>query len=292
MFDELTPPEFEFLRGVIREECGIAVADDKEYLVRHRLEPIASAHGCRSFQEFCELVSNGRDARLRDEIARLRDEIVDAMTVNETLWFRDDGPWEILQRELLPELAKQLASGERRRLRIWSAACSTGQEPYSIAMTLLDHSELRRVARPLAGACEIVATDVSKAALAVAEVGSYDQFGAARGLESGATSEYFERDGTALQVKPRVRELVAFRQVNLQDSFDGLGVFDVVFCRNVLIYLAPEVCDKVIAKLRSCLKEGGALILGASESLPSGTRGFRIARTGQHFYYRSLVGDS
>ncbi len=274
----LTSETFELLREHIEEQCGVALAPGKEYLVRTRLGPLLPRHGCGSFPEFLRLLQSRSDVALRDEV-------VDAMTTNETLWFRDEGPWAILRETLLPTLCRAIESGARSKVRIWSAACSTGQEPYSIAISILDAIDRENRAVD-AKQFEILGTDVSPAVLSVAEAAIYSQLGATRGLGDEAESPHFEREGAELRVAPHVRELVSFRRHNLQESFEDLGSFDIVFCRNVLIYFSESLRNRVIEGLTRVLRPGGALILGASESLRGSTGMLTLERSGRYFYYR------
>jgi chemotaxis protein methyltransferase CheR len=193
----------------------------------------------------------------------LREQVVDAMTTNETLWFRDTYPFEVMKNRVLPELIKANPS---QRLRIWSAACSSGQEPYSLSMTI-DEFEKTNLGQLKAGV-QIVATDLSPSMLTACKSGEYDSLAMGRGLSQERLQRYFDPKGPGRWVvKPAIKSRVEFRPLNLLESYAALGKFDVVFCRNVLIYFSAEVKKDILTRIHATLKPGGYLFLGASEAL-------------------------
>ncbi|MFE8069683.1 protein-glutamate O-methyltransferase CheR [Marinobacteraceae bacterium S3BR75-40.1] len=255
MTADITPSDYQAFKEFLQKACGILLGDNKQYLVKSRLRKIMEEHQLGSLGELVALLqrSSGR---------ALREEVIDAMTTNETLWFRDTHPFRILNERLLPEFADKKKGSP---IRIWSAACSTGQEPYSIAMTV---DEFRRL-RPgrLQQQVQIVATDISKRVLNSARKAEYEMLAIGRGLSPERQRQYFEttKEGS-WRVKAPVRNMVEFRELNLLERFNT-GKFDIVFCRNVLIYFSAELKKDILLRIHQSLNPGGYLILGASESL-------------------------
>jgi len=242
--------------------CGIVLGANKEYLVNSRLRPVLESY---EIEDLTALLS-----KLKLGNSKLRQDVVDAMTTNETLWFRDDHPFKHFKNVLLEELYSN-ASG--RKPRIWSAACSSGQEPYSIAICASEFAK----SKPLLGArgLDIVATDISQGILDSAKKGEYDLLALNRGMPKDRLSMFFDK--TPLDtwvVKPALRNMIQFKSLNLQESYIALGgKLDMVFCRNVLIYFSAESKQKIIEKIHAQLRPGGYLMLGASESIgPAGEK--------------------
>ncbi|MCP4003891.1 MAG: protein-glutamate O-methyltransferase CheR [bacterium] len=278
----LSDQEFLDLRTFIEAKSGITVGDSKRYLIETRLVRLVTEVGCSSFSELHQrLVVNPKSA--------LAEKVVDAMTTNETLWFRDQGPWKILNSALLPKFTEALKSGQKRRIRIWSAACSTGQEPYSIAMSILEHiaSEAPSIKED---AFEIVGSDLSPSALFVATSGRYDRLSIERGLSPEFRERYFEESEDSWAVQPRVKSMVRLERRNLCDPFDALGSFDLVLCRNVLIYFSATMKRDIVSRLAERLAPGGAFIIGASESLQGMMGRFKMKQSAGNFYYESAEG--
>jgi len=253
----------------LESACGIVLGDNKQYLVQSRLGRLMADTGAVSLGDLV--------ARLRRETdgGPLRERVIEAMTTNETLWFRDRYPFDILGRQVLP----RLASEGRSPVRIWSAACSSGQEPYSISMTVEDFL----AAQP--GALRdvrILATDVSPAVLADARAASYEADALSRGLPEDYRRRYFEPDPAAgsgrWRLREPVRRRVRFSQFNLLDSYAPLGQFDVIFCRNVLIYFSTLLKTDILSRMAAILAPGGYLFLGASESVSRYSDAFETER--------------
>lgn len=256
----------------LEAQCGIVLGDNKQYLVRSRLSPLIRRFGLQSLSDLLQLTLTGRNRELR--VAA-----IDAMTTNETLWFRDTYPYTVLAEKVLPELA-----ANRRPLKIWSAASSSGQEPYSIAMTILE----QQLKRPgLLPNIQITATDISQTMLDMCREGVYDQLALSRGLSPERRKMFFESHlSGGMQVNQRVKQLVKFRPQNLKDSYVLLGKFDVIFCRNVLIYFSTETKTKILNQLAASLNPGGYLFLGASESLTGLCDRFEMVRCNPGIIYK------
>lgn len=269
--------EFDRFRQFLQEVCGIALAENKQYLVTTRIRKILQEHQLGSLGELVDLL-------LRNRHSKLREQVVDAMATNETFWFRDAHPFDYFQATLLPQLQQQSGAGP---VRIWSAACSSGQEPYSISMLVEEYRRQSRLGLPRA--VDIVATDVSATILKQAQAGVYDQMSLMRGLSAERREAFFERvDGECWRVKPLIRERVQFKSLNLIDSYGGLGRFDVIFCRNVLIYFSAELKQNILRRLHAALKPGGILVLGSSEGLGEAAILFDMVYCKPGIVYRAL----
>ncbi len=247
----MTPLDYEFLRKLLKDRSGLDLSSDKQYLVESRLIPLARRLGMPGIPELVAKIKSGSDATIA--------QVVEAMTTNETFFFRDKIPFDHLRETIFPALAQARAS--RRSLRIWCAASSTGQEPYSIAMCVREFAGLSgwRV--------EIVATDLSQEVLEKSKAGIYSQFEVQRGLPIQLLVKYFTQAGELWQLNPDIRAMVQHRQLNLLQDFSGLGTFDVIFCRNVLIYFDQETKVGIFDRLARMLEPDGVLLLGAAESV-------------------------
>ncbi len=276
---ELSSEEFDLLRNFVQKECGIAVGDEKSYLIQTRLASLVSEEDCDSFGAFYAKARSASGSKLRDKI-------IDAMTTNETLWFRDQGPWHVINRQFLPACCAELQSGTRRRVRIWSAAASTGQEPYSVAISILEF--LRENAFPgvKEESFEILGTDISPSALFIAISGRYDGLSIKRGLEEEVRDRYFEKKGRVWAISDRVKRMVRFQRFNLMDGFMGLGHFDLVLCRNVLIYFEADLKRDIVDRMVGILGNSGTLIVGASESLQGCAARLQLVQLDRQFFYR------
>jgi chemotaxis protein methyltransferase CheR len=244
----------------LKERSGLDLSADKQYLVESRLLPLARRAGLGGIPELVQ--------KMRSSSEQLTARVVEAMTTNETFFFRDKIPFDNLNDGILPALIQSRAS--RRSLRIWSAASSTGQEPYSIAMCL------REYGAALSGwRIEIVATDLSHEVLEKSKAGLYSQFEVQRGLPIQHLVKYFTQLGEFWQISADIRGMVQHRQLNLLQDFSHLGKFDVIFCRNVLIYFDQETKVSIFERLARMLEPDGTLMLGAAESVVGITDVFR-----------------
>jgi chemotaxis protein methyltransferase CheR len=242
---------FARFRRALESRTGIALDADQQYLAESRLSPIFRTRG---FSSLLALV----DVFERDDHPSLVQEVIDAMTTNETLFFRDKNTFDNFREDVLPKVMER--RNEERSLRIWCAACSTGQEAYSVAMTL------DQEARALRGwSLEIMATDLSTTAVEAARAGVYSQFEVQRGLSTAHLLRYLHRDQENWRINEHLRARIEFRVFNLLWDFTPLGDFDVIFCRNVLMYFEPETRRSVLLRLKKALKPNGYLFLGASE---------------------------
>jgi chemotaxis protein methyltransferase CheR len=244
--------DYDYLCQFLKERSGLALAPDKEYLVENRLLPVARRHGRKTVAELIQLLK-------APTAGNLKVEVTEAMMNNESYFFRDRVPFDRLGDTVLPELLRTRAL--RKKIRIWSAAASTGQEPYSIAM-LLDRKP------ELAGwQAEILATDISGEAIERAKAGLYSQFEVQRGLPIQMLMQHFEEVAGQWRIVDRLRKRVDFQTVNLLTDFSKLGQFDVVFLRNVLIYFERDTKLDVLARVRDVLAPDGYLLLGAAETM-------------------------
>ncbi|MCW8884664.1 MAG: protein-glutamate O-methyltransferase CheR [Motiliproteus sp.] len=267
---------FQLFKSFLEDACGILLGDNKEYLVSSRLSGIMHDNQCPTLEELVEKMK-------RPGGNRLKEAVVDAMTTNETLWFRDIHPYNILENKLLPEVAAKLGS---QPLKIWSAACSSGQEPYSISMVI--DAFKRSKPGQLRGGERITATDISASMLEHARQGLYDMLALGRGLPKERLERHFikQADGK-WKIKPEIQTRVDFKPLNLLGSYAMLGKFDVVFCRNVLIYFSSEVKEQILRKIHASLKPGGYLLLGASESLGQLTDLYEMVHCSPGIIYRA-----
>jgi chemotaxis protein methyltransferase CheR len=269
----ISDQDFDYVRDLVYRHSAIALESDKGYLVESRLLPIVRDEGLGTLGDLVGRLRAGRGQSLHLKV-------VDAMTTNETSFFRDMHPFEALKTRIFPDL---LARARPSRLRLWCAACSSGQEPYSIAMLLREHFP----ALP-EGTVQIIATDLSPSMLARARRGRYSQLEVNRGLPASLLMKYFDKLGLEWEIKPEIRAMVSFREHNLAESWGPMPVMDVVFLRNVLIYFDVATKQAILSKVRGLLREDGYLFLGASETTINLDRGFARLCIGKATCYRNL----
>ena len=268
----ISDQEYRDFSRFLESQCGIVLGDSKQYLVRSRLSPLVTKFKLASLSDLLRDVVTGRNRELR--VAA-----VDAMTTNETLWFRDTYPFAVLADKLLPEIA-----ANKRPIKIWSAASSSGQEAYSMAMTILETQARKPGMLPNVS---ITGTDISASMLDMCRKGAYDNLALGRGLSPERRRTFFEDAGDGrMKVKDNVKRMVNFRPQNLMDSYALLGKFDIIFCRNVLIYFSPDMKAKVLNQMANSLNPGGYLLLGASESLTGLTDRFEMVRCNPGIIYK------
>jgi len=257
----VTPQDFDYLRKLLRERSGLVLSAEKEYLAESRLLPVARKNGLAGLTELVE--------RLRAAVhAPLSVEVVEAMTTNESFFFRDKTPFEHFRETIMPALLD--ARARQKRIRIWCTAAACGQEPYSLAMSL------KIFGAKLAGwRVEIIATDIATEVLEKAKAGIYSQFEVQRGLPIQLLVKFFSQVGEAWQIAPEIRAMVDFRPLNLLNDFSSLGTFDLVFCRNVLIYFGQDTKIGVLNRLARQMPADGFLVLGAAETVVGLTDAFK-----------------
>ncbi|MGW1418932.1 CheR family methyltransferase [Bradyrhizobium manausense] len=256
----MNAPDYEYLRKLLKERSGLDLSADKQYLIESRLLPLARKAGLSGIPELVQKLQGGSSALITS--------VVEAMTTNETFFFRDKVPFDHFRDTIMPEILKARAG--RRSVRIWCAAGSTGQEPYSLAMTLKEMSAALTGWR-----VEIIATDLSQEVLEKAKSGVYSQFEVQRGLPIQMLMKYFKQTGETWQVNPELRAMIQHRQLNLLQDFSHLGTFDVIFCRNVLIYFDQETKINIFNRLARQIEPDGFLVLGAAETVVGLTDTFR-----------------
>jgi chemotaxis protein methyltransferase CheR len=261
--------DFEFVAQLLRKRAGIVLTGDKMYLLESRLAPLARKEGLPSIDDLIHVVRARREERLIGQV-------VDVMTTNETSFFRDKTPFEHLKDGILPVLAQARRGA---RIRIWCAACSTGQEPYSIAMMLDQHPQLTQGV-PV----EIVATDISDRCLDRARQGLFTQFEVQRGLPIQMLMHYFTQQDDHWRISERLRSLITFRKQNLIEPTAALGKFDVVFCRNVLTYFDGPTKTDVLERVGQQLNPGAFLMLGGTESVVGLSTAFEATQDRRGLY--------
>ncbi|BFM06680.1 CheR family methyltransferase [Halioxenophilus aromaticivorans] len=276
LLTNIDPAEFDQFRNLLETASGIHLPTSKQYLVATRLRRIMHDH---SFGTLRQLIDNLKQSGPTG----LKAQVVEAMTTNETFWFRDSYPFHYLSNELLPQwLSKPL----NQRIRVWCAACSSGQEPYSLAMIAAEYARKHSLAAP---PIEIMATDISEAMLTRCRSGIYDHLELTRGLSNTLLTRYFDDVGEgSWQVKDALRKQINFRRLNLVESFSSFGRFDIVFCRNVLIYFSADLKTDILARIHQQLQPEGVLFLGASEGLGNASSLFSMVQCNPGIAYRSV----
>ena len=266
----MTPLDYDFLRKCLKERSGLVLSADKQYLVESRLLPVARKAGLGNLSQLVAVLKAG-------DAEALMTSVVEAMTTNETFFFRDRIPFENFRSTVLPALLSARRSS--RAIRIWCAATSTGQEPYSLAMVLHD------MARDIAGwRIDLIATDLSNEVLEKARQGIYSQFEVQRGLPIQLLIKYFSKVGDMWQITPEIRAMVKYQRLNLLSDFSHLGTFDLIFCRNVLIYFDQETKVKMLSRLARVIADDGYLVLGAAETVVGLTDSFKMVADSRCLY--------
>ncbi len=249
----MKPEDFKFLSQLVNKRSGLVLTEDKAYLLESRLMPVARKRGMKGLEDLISAI------RSRNEEALLR-EVTEAMTTNESFFFRDIKPFDTFRDTILPELLKNRAA--TKSFRIWCAAASSGQEPYSLAMILKEQAD------ELAGwSHKILATDISTKILEKARKGIYSQFEVQRGLPIQLLLKYFQKSNDVWQIDSSLRELVEFKEFNLLNDPAPLGTFDVVFCRNVLIYFDQPTKSRILDRISRLIPADGRLFLGGAETV-------------------------
>lgn len=270
--NQFSEQNYRLFSQFLESASGIVLGDNKQYLVKSRLSAHIKSQGVLTLDQLIEkiVIKQDRQAQL---VA------IEAMTTNETLWFRDSYPFSLLDNTILPKFQHRSTP-----LKIWSAACSSGQEAYSIAMTVANYQ--KKNSNGLRAGAQILGTDISEEMLQKCRLAEYDQLALARGLPEAFKNEYFEAaEQNRFRVKGQLKSMASFRQFNLLDNYSSLGRFDIIFCRNVLIYFSPEVKKQILQKIAACLQEDGILFVGASESISDLIEYFSMVRCSPGLYY-------
>lgn len=255
----MSPQDYDFIRKLLKDRSGLVLGADKQYLVESRLLPVARKAGLANLAE----LSAALKARPTSPLSTT---VVEAMTTNESFFFRDKLPFEHFENVMMPAMAK----ARDRQIRIWCCAASTGQEPYSLAMALMEMGEALSGWR-----IEILATDIATDTLEKAKSGLYSQFEVQRGLPIQMLVKYFAQLGDLWQIAPKIRSMVTYRHFNLLQDYSPLGTFDLIFCRNVLIYFDQPTKTGVLNRLAKSIARDGYLVLGAAETVVGLTDQFR-----------------
>jgi chemotaxis protein methyltransferase CheR len=267
--------------------CGIVLGDDKEYLVEHRLKPILHDLGCNSFPDLTRKLNSG--------IVNFsaREKIINAITTNETSFFRDIHPYDAFRDIILPDMFTRVKQRKERtnqrrgpKVRMWSVAASTGQEPYSMAMTIADAVKAQGMGLVEMEDFGILGTDISSRVLAKAIKGMYGAFEVARGLTREMQAKYFIEEGDYYVIRENIRRIVEFKAFNILEPFTQIGSFDVIFCRNILIYFTNEAKRKILAQLYEVLAPNGYLFLGSTENMYDLNNDFTMEWAGTTTVYR------
>ena len=270
--------DFNLLAKLIRDRSGLTLTKDKGYLLESRLLPVARQYSLKTLEELVMKL------RSRPDNALIRD-VVEAMTTNESFFFRDIKPFDQFKTVVLPHLMSIKAA--TRSIKIWSAACSSGQEPYSLAMILKEEK-----AKLTGWNIDIIATDLSTQILQKAQLGQYAQFEVQRGLPIQLLVKYFKQNGDRWQIDQSIRDMVRFRPLNLLEDFSSLGGFDVIFCRNVLIYFDQPTKAQVLDRMSRQLSSDGFLFLGGAETVVGITNKFQTTVNQRGLYQQAAAGEA
>jgi chemotaxis protein methyltransferase CheR len=282
---QLSPDTFDIIRKAVHDLCGIVLADDKQYLVVTRLEPVLRRNGLHSYESLVQALRQPNSLGLREQL-------IEAITTRETSFNRDGHPFAELRRSILPEIARRLL--ERRattnlliqKARLWCAAAATGQEAYSVAMAISDFLAGRPGIGLKLDDFPILATDISMEALAAAREGRYSAAELTRGMTDPQRDRFFRRDGRGWVVDPLLQRAIEFRRLNLVQPLPNLGTFDLILCRNFLIYLDDNARRRLCRNLHQALNPGGILIIGAAESIYGVSDAFSAERLGDTVVHR------
>jgi chemotaxis protein methyltransferase CheR len=275
---KITDNEFKLLRDYIEENCGICLNKDKAYLLENRLAHLIEFYKCKDFSEFYFVLKTGGHKDLKDKL-------VEAMTTNETLWFRDIHPYVILKEKILPSFAQAVKEGSRKEIKIWSAASSTGQEPYSLAITVRDFCMGQNIIKK--EMVHITGTDISDSCLAKAKMGRYDSVAMNRGITPEQLNKFFTKETLSYTINPDIKSMVNFQKFNLQDNPIVLEPhFDLIFMRYVAIYFSDEFKKGLYGRLARVLSPKGFLVIGAVETLRGVSEDFEMLSHAGGLYYQ------
>lgn len=283
---ELSDHEFSLLRGYIQGLCGITLPKDKSYLIQQRLEPVVVAAACKGFGEFYLKLKKSPSLPIQQKV-------INAITTNETSFFRDKHPFIAIEKDILPKLGMRIlerktsgTSNKGPKAAIWSAGASTGQEPYSLAMLIHEYAAANRMLGLSTQDFRLIASDISSETLKRAKLGEYSEMEVQRGLSEERIATFFKKDGMRWILRRSIRDSVQFRQLNLDKPFTMLGEFDLILCRNVLIYFDINKIVRVLEQFHEILADNGFLVLGVSENLHGITDKFVPVQFGRTRIYQ------
>ena len=279
--------EYKAITDYVFNSCGIVLGDDKEYLVKQRLTPVLPLLGYKDLSELAQILIKGTSNFV------IREKVVNAMTTNETSWFRDGHPFDTFRDKILPDMFNLVRDRKGRpwqrrgpKVSIWSAAASTGQEAYSIGILIAEAIRLKGMGTVLMEDFGILGTDISSDALSKAMQGKYSIIDIGRGLPRDLCDRYFILSGDHYHVKEEIRKMMDFKLFNIQETFTQIGGFDVIFCRNILIYFTNDAKKKILSQFYQMLAPGGYLMLGSAENLYNLNDEFKTERYGATTIYR------
>ena len=268
--------DYQQIQRFLSGQCGIVITDNKHYLVKNRLLPLFTRFNLDNFTELANALQSSSSAT-----TDLKNAVVEAMTTNETYWFRDTSQFVELKTKVLPELFNQHLGV----VKIWSAACSSGQEPYSISISVTETLNQSAKQQPV----QIIATDISEAMLQEARVARYSEMALSRGISPADSQRYFKQQADGYWLNTEISQRVQFQAFNLLDSFAPLGRFHIIFCRNVLIYFSEQVKRDILSRMANSLEIGGYLFLSSTEAMPLDIAGFETVRSNTAFYFKKIA---
>lgn len=274
----LSSREFSMLQKYIEDESGIVIRPEKAYFIENRLRKILENEGLLSYEELLH--------KAQREKPDFSQKVIDAITINETYWFRDKSPWYIMEEIFLPGYIKEMQDGSRTDVHIWSCACSSGQEPYSIAMCIDNYLSKNKISDISFEQFHITATDLSRTMLAKAVEGKYDKVSMERGLDLSNRNRYFHRKGNRWVVCDKIKNSVFFFQFNLKNDCCSFRNYDIIFCRNVFIYFSESLKREILEKLLYALKPNGLLFVGASEIISGFSRDIEVGTHKNGVFFR------
>ena len=286
----MTQEDYRSITKYVFDICGIVLGDDKQYLVEQRLSPVLPDLGCTSFSDLASKLNLGGINFL------IREKILNAMTTNETSFFRDEHPYVAFREKIMPDMLERAKERKERpwtrrgaKVAMWSVAASTGQEPYSMAMIIADAVNMKGMGLVLMEDFGILGTDISSKVLAKALEGKYGPLEVARGLTQDMRNKHFVKDGDFYVINDKIRKIVEFKAFNIQDPFTQIGSFDVIFCRNILIYFSDDAKRKILSQFYQILAPNGYLLLGSAENMYNLNNDFSTERYGATTIYRKLT---
>jgi len=271
----MTPSEYNDIQNFLSQSCGIVLGENKQYLVKNRLNSLLVKYDLASFSELAKAIKGAGSIS-----QKLKAAVVDAMTTNETFWFRDDLQFVELKEKIFPEVFEKKAG----TIKVWSAACSSGQEPYTISICAETASKQAGKARNV----QIIGTDISELILKEAKSATYSELALSRGLDMQTKSQYFQKTHEGYKLNTNIVQNVRFQQFNLLKPFSVLGRFDVIFCRNVLIYFSDKVKIDILTRMASSLEPGGYIFLSSTEAMPASIKEFEPVRGGRARYFKKV----